>query len=188
MQPIRIYLVQERKPGFIGFTVFLFLVEWVTMLFLSRQVEYGTVAFFGAMGACLLNIGLSISYFINRKTKTALRYMMAGFMIFATAWLLIGQIVFALLTVVFAAFGWKEIAPRFLELNEDGLQLNTFPIKKFSWSEVEHIQIKDGLLTIDFKDNRLMQFTLSESLNPTLQESAIFEFRKLLSTTTEANS
>lgn len=188
MQPIRIYLIQERKPGFIGFTVFLFLVEWITMLFLSRQFVDGTAAYYGAIGSCLLNVGLMVTYFRNRKTPSALRYLMAGFLIFAMAWLLIGQLVFALLTVVFATFGWKEIAPRFLELNEIGLQLNTFPIKKFSWSDVEHIQIKDGLLTIDFKDNRLLQFPLSETLNPTLTESAIFEFRKLMTPTPQVDA
>lgn len=188
MQPIRIYLIQERKPGFIGFTVFLFLVEWITMLFLSRQFVDGTAAYYGAMGACLLNVGLSITYFRNRKTPSALRYLMAGFLIFAMAWFLIGQFVFALLTVVFATFGWKEISARTLELNEEGLRLNSFPAKNFSWSELEHIQVKDGLLTLDFKDNRLLQFPLSETLNPTLRESTIFEFRKLLSTTTQVEN
>lgn len=180
MQPIRIHLIQERKPGFIGFTVFLFLVEWITMLFLSRQFVDGSAAYYGTIGACLLNVGLMITYFRNHKTPSALRYLMAGFLIFAMAWLLIGQIVIALLTVVFAAFGWKEIAPRFLELNEEGVRLNSFPTKNFNWSELEHIQVKDGLLTLDFKDNRLLQFPLSETLNPTLSESAIFEFRKLI--------
>jgi hypothetical protein len=182
MQPVRIYLIQERKPGFIGFTVFLFLVEWVTMLFLSQQFAFGSAAYFGAVVACLLNVGLSITFFRNRKTSNALRFLMVGFLIFGGAWFLIGQIVFALLTVVFATFGFKEIAPRFLELNEAGLRLNSFPTKNYSWSELEHIQVKDGLLTLDFKNNRLMQFPLSETLNPTLNESTIFEFRKLLST------
>jgi hypothetical protein len=185
MQPIRITLVTERKPGFVGFTVFLFLVEWITMFFLSRQFENGSTPYFGAMGACLLNVGLSITYFRNRKTPNALRFLMAGFLIFAVAWFLIGQFVFALLTVVFASFGLKEIAPRFLELNEEGVRLNSFPVKNFSWSELENIQVKDGLLSLDFKDNRLLQFPLSETLNPTLHESTIFEFRKLLSTNTQ---
>ena len=42
-------------------------------------------------------------------------------------------------------------------VNEGGITINSFPKKKFSWNDFVNVIIKDNMLTIDFKNNRILQ-------------------------------
>ncbi len=44
-----------------------------------------------------------------------------------------------------------------IAVDNDEIVINTFPKKTYQWSEVNNFLIKDGLLTIDFKNNHLIQ-------------------------------
>ena len=35
--------------------------------------------------------------------------------------------------------------------------LNSFPQKKYQWNQINNVIIKDGILTIDLKNNKLIQ-------------------------------
>lgn len=180
MEAIRIQLLNERRDRIVWFTVFLFLVEWLTMIMLSQYQSSGSIEFFGTISSILLNAGIMISYIINRKKAHALHYLMFGFVLFGLGWLMLGQPLIALMTFVFFVFGWKEQTPRIITLSQENIRINTFPQKKFAWNELDNFQCKEGLLTLDFKDNRLLQFSIHESLNPDLNEQHVMEFQKLI--------
>lgn len=42
--------------------------------------------------------------------------------------------------------------------------------KKYAWSEIENVMLKDGLLTIDFKNNRLFQKEIDSGDNEATEE------------------
>lgn len=180
MEAIRIQLLNERRDRIVWFTVFLFLVEWLTMIMLSQYQPSGSIEFFGTITSVLLNAGLMISYIFNRKKAHALRYLMFGFVLFGLGWLMLGKPLIALMTFVFFVFGWKEQTPRIITLSQGDIRINSFPEKKFAWYELDNFQCKEGLLTLDFKDNRLLQFSILESLNPDLNEHHVMEFQKLI--------
>ena len=50
-------------------------------------------------------------------------------------------------------------AKRDLEIgfSKDHIIFNGLIKKKYQWSQIDHVLLKDGLLTIDFKNNRLFQ-------------------------------
>ena len=53
-----------------------------------------------------------------------------------------------------------------------------FPKKNIQWSELDNVVIKDNVLTIDFKNNNLIQHTFDQSENETLDEVALNQFVK----------
>jgi hypothetical protein len=46
--------------------------------------------------------------------------------------------------------------------------LYTFPKKNYPWAYVENAIIKDDLITIDFKDNKLIQKQINEPVSITI--------------------
>lgn len=46
---------------------------------------------------------------------------------------------------------------RVLHVSAEGLRLEGFPSQKIAWQELNNLVLRDGLLTIDFRSNRLMQ-------------------------------
>jgi hypothetical protein len=49
-----------------------------------------------------------------------------------------------------------KVTPK-VAFDVDEIVLNTFPQKKYNWNQVNNVIIKDGILTIDLKNNKLMQ-------------------------------
>jgi hypothetical protein len=105
---------------------------------------------------------------------------MFGFVLFGLGWLMLGQPLISLMTFIFFLFGWKEQTPRIITLTQEDIRINSFPEKKYAWNELDNFQYKEGLLTLDFKDNRLFQFSIPEWLNPELKEQHVLEFQKLI--------
>jgi hypothetical protein len=50
--------------------------------------------------------------------------------------------------------------------DEDLIVFNSFPQKKYGWDDVNNVVLKDGLLTIDLKNNRLIQKEVNDEVTP----------------------
>jgi hypothetical protein len=48
--------------------------------------------------------------------------------------------------------------------NDEGILYPSFPVKMIGWQEVDFVILKDDILTIELKNNKLMQFTLESNI------------------------
>ena len=83
-----------------------------------------------------------------------------------------------LLTVLYIVPLFLERQIKFPEeigFDDEGITINTFSKKFYPWSFINNAVLKDGLLTIDFKDNKLFQKEIEEQVSPVL-ESEFNEF------------
>lgn len=70
------------------------------------------------------------------------------------AWLFLPQYAWVGVFYIAAALLEKQVKfPEEIGFDETGITFNTFPKKEVKWSDIEHIVIKDGLLTIQYKNN-----------------------------------
>jgi hypothetical protein len=50
-----------------------------------------------------------------------------------------------------------------------GVLVNTFPKKLYPWAEINNMLIKDDYITIDFKNNKLIQKQINEPVTEAIQ-------------------
>jgi hypothetical protein len=81
--------------------------------------------------------------------------------------------------MLFAFMGLKTIRKLEIVINKIGVEYPSFPKKIFQWTEVEQVVLKDGMLTIDLKNNKLIQFVISSKEN-NLDEAQFNEHCKQL--------
>jgi hypothetical protein len=62
-----------------------------------------------------------------------------------------------------------------VSVNENGISYPSFPKKAFSWNELNNVILKDGLLTIDFKNNKLIQQLIEKRVD-TVNEKEFNDF------------
>jgi hypothetical protein len=77
------------------------------------------------------------------------------------------------LAALYVAAGIAEGLAKFPEeigFNNDQVVFNTLPKKVYNWNEFSNILIKDGVITIDFKNNRLFQKDLQEPVYASLEK------------------
>ncbi|MFN5986200.1 MAG: hypothetical protein ACK42B_04880, partial [Chitinophagaceae bacterium] len=71
--------------------------------------------------------------------------------------------------LIAALFERQVKFPSEIAFDEAGVVLNTFPKKYVPWSALQNVLIKDNVLTIDFKNNKLIQKDINEPVTPTIE-------------------
>ncbi len=72
---------------------------------------------------------------------------------------------------VIAAVMEKQVKfPREIAFDETEVVFNTFPRKHYQWNELSNVVLKDGLLTLDFKNNKLLQKEIDSQTTPQLEK------------------
>ena len=119
-----------------------------------------------------------INYFIFKSNKNILSFNVA-FILCGIVWIFLGMIFPGILLILFSVFGFYTNKDFKLEILKDEIVYPTFPKKHYQWNEVEQIILKDNILTIDLKNNKLMQFSLLEKENKGIDENVFNDFCKL---------
>lgn len=57
-----------------------------------------------------------------------------------------------------------------------GISYPSFPKRRITWPELNNVVLKDGLLTLDFRNNKLIQVPVAESATTTVDEKEFNEF------------
>lgn len=84
------------------------------------------------------------------------------FFILAAAWLLQSNLMAVLILLSGILFKISLQPLRFV-FTKDFIQKDFFPMKKIEWDFMQTVVLKDGILTLDFKENRLLQAPVEET-------------------------
>ena len=62
-----------------------------------------------------------------------------------------------------------------VSISESQVIYPSFPRKKIDWQELSNLMLKDGLLTIDFKNNKIIQQQIAD-ISSTIDEKEFNDF------------
>jgi hypothetical protein len=157
------------------------LIDWISLLlcsftagaFMFSAIRKGQFNYFYKAAAVLIFIvliGLLFSFVGGRTNRLGLtggghapiryRYWL---LICALVWLAMpyGQwLFFVFLLLTFLEYQAKY--PLEIGFSPDKVVINSLLRKTFPWSSFNNVLLKDGLLTLDFKNNRLLQKEVDE--------------------------
>ncbi len=71
--------------------------------------------------------------------------------------------------------------------DEEGVTFNSFPKKTYQWHEVSNVILKDGLLTVDLRNNKIFQKEIETDVIP-MMEKEFNDFCKQYLYTKQTNS
>lgn len=92
------------------------------------------------------------------------------------AWINLYQYLFAaamLLIILLQVLVKKKYL---ITIDTDGAGINSFPVKNFKWSEIQNLILKDGLLTIDCRNNKIIQSEIMADESDADDENEFNEF------------
>jgi len=123
----------------------------------------------------LLNIAALSLWYRHAKSTRKKSKSDFVFVLLAFPWLFLNLYWVALVVLVIGFF--QGIANRTLvvQVNPDRIIYPSFPARFIHWHELSNIILKDDLLTIDFKNNKIIQ-QLIEKSEPSLNEKEFNDF------------
>ena len=123
---------------------------------------------------------LSIIYFFYRRHKRALEtFSLILALLYANFWFqhvgIIAVLIFALVYIFVSMVKGKRTTVLF---SDEGIELTrVFKTVVFSWSAMDNVILKDNLLTLDFKTNKIIQVEIVENAR-TIDEAEFNRFCK----------
>ncbi|HEY4148050.1 MAG TPA: hypothetical protein VGM41_03940 [Chitinophagaceae bacterium] len=112
---------------------------------------------FGVIAVVIALIAIRI-YYLRRGDKTRPVYYSSALFIAAIGWVNMPYLPW--LVIPFAVMGFFErMAKKPLEIgfSDNSIVINSLFRRRYRWTDFNNIVLKDDLLTLDFKNNRLLQ-------------------------------
>lgn len=143
----------------------------LSIIFLTLQLNYNTTNTSSAINnnfiiVYLVAIIIGWLYLKWKQLKQHSFYYRSVILIAALSWFLIPNLHWLFIVYFIAAIIEKPVRSNtVLAFNKKEIVLNDFPTKKFQWNQFNNIVLKDGLLTLDFSNNKLYQKEIENKIN-----------------------
>jgi hypothetical protein len=117
--------------------------------------------------ASLLLAGLHIMYLIYEAKRNSEAFFIrrSTFLILACSWIVLQNYLPALACVALGVLYHLSLQKLQFVFNDNFIAKTNFPQKEYSWEAIDNIILRDHMLTIDLKNNRLIQFETESSVN-----------------------
>jgi hypothetical protein len=117
-------------------------------------------------------------YCYTRQKKGEMSFYRLGLLMATIGWGAISGISWITILFFLAVISEKQVKfPQEFAFDDEGIVVNSLPRKYYLWAQVTNVVLKDGILTIDFKNNKLIQKPI-ESYTSANEEQEFNEFCK----------
>ncbi len=93
-------------------------------------------------------------------------------LISSLCWILAGVLLPGIALLIFSVFSLLTIKPLVIFFGEEGISYPSLPRKLILWKEVDFVILKDDILSIELKNNKLIQYTLDKDIADSLDAAA----------------
>ena len=136
------------------------LVLAIAVIGFSAFLHFTTASLL-SLGLLIIIVGWWIYIYLQSKKGNSL-YDRIALLFAAVAWYLQPGGKWMALIYMLAALLEKQVKfPRELAFDAEEIVINSLPKKYIAWQDMRNVVLKDGLLTLDFKNNKLVQHELS---------------------------
>jgi Zn-dependent protease with chaperone function len=171
MKQFELILKNEKEVSYKRISILLLVLNLVGILFITYLKDFKSWVPF-IMAAIAVFAALISFYFRNKNEKATLT---GAFFVLSLAWILADYWLVGLLNTLFMVLHIAALQKPIVTINESQVTYPSFPKKKIDWQELSNLMIKDGLLTIDFKNNRIIQQQIAD-ISSTLDEKEFNDF------------
>ena len=175
METCCVYLKNERVVSYnrLGLLIMLMHVLYAAFFFMYIKKEGGIVV----MGAGFLValVGFILNFSSGFRNKKPLIPFSVLFMICSLVWIYYFNY---WLAAAFGVLAVMDLAARLkpaIVFDTSKIEIRAFPKKRVQWIELNNVMLKDHILTLDFKNDRLIQAEISPESN-SIDENAFNSF------------
>lgn len=161
MQQFKITLQNEKKSAYktsLAILAALNLAAFIILAWISGDIPSRNYSLFAA-GASVVCITL---YFISRSAKKV-NLLYASLLIAAVCYLLLHYYGPAFIQVLVVFLYLLAVRNLVVIVTDTSVAYPSFPKKTIRWDQLNNLVLKDGILTIDHKNNKLVQQPVDDS-------------------------
>lgn len=170
-----IEIPNEKATTYRVVTFIIALINVAAFVFMYFQSGPGYLSTLAALGS-FVSLAALLGYLLKLYKKVPGFRIEIAFIVQALLWLFAQNFWLGAGMLCFAALGFYSNKKTMLRFANAGIDYPSFPPKQFPWHTVDFVLLKDGILTLEMKDNRVFQFTLSPEMSAAIEEAAFNEY------------
>jgi hypothetical protein len=106
-----------------------------------------------------------LARFIFMLRRKDVLFTQLHFTLFITmCWMLSEQYLFAGISFFLGFFEYMVNRDTTCAIDEKGVRIKSIPTRKYTWAQLENVMIKNGIFTVDRKDNHIFQIDVSREV------------------------
>ncbi len=146
----------------VAFFVYVAVHQWATK-YHNAAILYLVIAAFILLW--------SVYTFVSSQQKNKVAYYRLALFAAAIGWFAepISNYWMTGLFVIAALLERQVKFPQEIGVDERGITFNTLPQKEYEWKDIKNVLLKEGILTVDYKNNKLFQHEIESDVNPALE-------------------
>ncbi len=159
-----IEIPNEKLPTYRLVTLIVCIINLLAFIYLALNEPPGYAALVLYIGVAL-SAGAFAAVMLKRFNKNIADFWAAAALLAcALIWMQAENYLPGLLLIVFASMSLVAQKTPVIHFEKAQIRYPSFPEKQFQWNAVDFAMLKDDILTIEMKDNRLFQFTLDKKM------------------------
>ena len=151
----------------INLLAFAFLLFYTNVTWIKNIISIGFIC---SLMAVFLIATKKFSHYLSNFPTEIL------FIICAIIFLITGNYLPGLLLMVCTLLSFVTSKRLVIKFTMEGIRYPSFPVKQFPWSGVDFVLLKDDILTLEMKNNRILQFTLEKHIADAIDTNAFNAF------------
>jgi hypothetical protein len=164
MKRFDITLRNEKIKQYNRIALFIIIINLALFIYLAIFAEAKSIRIAAIMGGSFIIIALAIEYFlIQIKKNEDSPYKMYAEYAIGFAWLQMEFWWVAAITFILGTLYLIAKRPLLVSVIKETITYPSFPKKKMAWTELNNLILKDGLLTIDLKNNSFIQQSIDQT-------------------------
>lgn len=164
-----VLIVKKDKPGNIDYiSLLLCFMCWIFFIFFAIFTHRIHFVFFWI--SFFIPVALIRNWWIKRKKNPHITYKHPLF-VTGIVWLFVpGMRWIFILFILFILFDHQSRQNLEIGVSDEQVVINTFFRKRFEWKQFSNVVLKDNLLTLDFKNNKVLQREIDPLLSDVEEE------------------
>ena len=171
MKQFELILKNEKEVSYNRISILLLVINLAGLLFITYLKDFKSWVPF--IMAAIAIFSAFIAFYSRYKGERS--PLTGAFFVLSLAWIIADYWLGGLLNFLFMILHIAALQKPIVSINERQVIYPSFPKKKINWQELSNLMIKDGLLTIDFKNNKIIQQQIADS-SLTIDEKEFNDF------------
>ena len=144
----------------------IFFTAWANSYFISGNYSYGVI--FIIFTLCII---VWVLYCNNLSRRLIIPHFRFALLLAAWGWYFHYKVLWATMLYLLAAILEKP-AKKNLEVafDQEEIVINSYPKRQYSWKDLNNVVLKEGMLTLDFKTNKLLQRFVNDEVDIKVEE------------------
>ncbi len=155
-------LKTEKLPSYNRISYIVFVLNAVSLFFIAiitDNKQFQRYALTGSIICIVWTVLNLLRYYSISYQK--LRFT-PGYLFIFFVWIMLHQYLAAAVIILLAFLDYYSRRELLVKFTKERVEYPSFPAKIIEWQQLQNVVIKDGLLTIDFTNNKMLQAEVDE--------------------------